>query len=911
MSNYKAPPLWPENLSFESWKQEVDIWLTVTDLKTPQQAGALVLSLTGEKREIAKEIGLTELNSNNGPTILLDKLKEVYSKNSNDEAYEVYAEFEAVRRDSDTVMEYIARFDRANTKLKNMKMIIPDGVLACKVLLSANLLARERQLVLAATPNLTYSDMKGSLKRIFSENITRKEETLDLKTEPAFVTSIDSTTDETQDMALYSSNFRGKGRSNWKNSRGFQKKKVTFRGKNPLDSTGRVTTCAICGSRNHWQRDCPDNDDTDKSDSRPKDPTFLTFACFSQSLIESTYKRGILDSACTKTVAGTDWMNDFVAALPRNMKEKVTKNHTTAKVVFGGGDSVESLTNVVIPVSIGSLNCNLSVEVVPGSLPLLISLKTMSDIGFLINFSSSQLFLGKTEIIMHKTPTGHLTVDLVPKTEEVSFLASKEIDQKELRKLHRQFGHCSNLLKNAGYDVGKLSVILEEIVKKCEICDHFGRSKSNPVVSLPLASDFNEVVALDLHQLESKPGLWYLHVIDVFTRYSEAMLIQDKRAETVVMAFNSIWVLRHGPPKKLLTDNGTEFVNETFLAWSGHFNVEMMSTAAEAPWSNGCCERHNQVLTEMFLRICADNPKLPTYISLRQAVFAKNVLFNFSGYSPHQLVYGKQPRIPTVLENQLPALEDPSNESVRVLLKALYDSRSAFVAAENSERIKRALRHNVRTDERVFKLHDKVYYQRNMKWHGPAVIGFESTVYFLRHSGMVYRVQKQFLKHVAMAQSSTSNEFSYEETVTPKSGNSSHSKSAPNDSKTVDEVYDNDEKVEETQLNEDRVIPNNIEEFVSESEAERVPQQGSEAAQSLKSGQRVKFVIGESEQCEAVILNRAGKARGKNRDCYNIEFSPPDHYAGQQRCLNLNDTQSFEILSENSNDECFVSDCDI
>ena len=87
MANFKAPPLWPDILSFESWKQEVDIWLTVTDLKKPQQAGALVLSLNGEKREVAKEIGLAELNSNDGPTILLDKLKESYSKNSKDEAY--------------------------------------------------------------------------------------------------------------------------------------------------------------------------------------------------------------------------------------------------------------------------------------------------------------------------------------------------------------------------------------------------------------------------------------------------------------------------------------------------------------------------------------------------------------------------------------------------------------------------------------------------------------------------------------------------------------------------------------------------------------------------------------------------------------------------------------------------------
>ena len=75
MSNYKAPPLWPENLSFESWKQEVDIWLTVTDLKTTSRSFGTIFDWG--KREMAKEYGLTELNSNDGPTILFDKLKVI------------------------------------------------------------------------------------------------------------------------------------------------------------------------------------------------------------------------------------------------------------------------------------------------------------------------------------------------------------------------------------------------------------------------------------------------------------------------------------------------------------------------------------------------------------------------------------------------------------------------------------------------------------------------------------------------------------------------------------------------------------------------------------------------------------------------------------------------------------------
>ena len=41
---------------------------------------------------------------------------------------------------------------------------------------------------------------------------------------------------------------RGRGRGNFKNA-----------GRNPVDAKGNLTTCAICGSRNHYAKKSPDN----------------------------------------------------------------------------------------------------------------------------------------------------------------------------------------------------------------------------------------------------------------------------------------------------------------------------------------------------------------------------------------------------------------------------------------------------------------------------------------------------------------------------------------------------------------------------------------------------------------------------------------------------------------------------
>ena len=58
-----------------------------------------------------------------------------------------------------------------------------------------------------------------------------------------------------------------------------------------------------------------------------------------------------------------------------------------------------------------------------------------------------------------------------------------------------------------------------------------------------------------------------------------------------------MWVANgFGTPKKLLTDNGGEFANESYKEMAEQFNVEICSTAAESSWQNGICERNHAVI---------------------------------------------------------------------------------------------------------------------------------------------------------------------------------------------------------------------------------------------------------------------------------------------------------------------------
>jgi hypothetical protein len=58
---------------------------------------------------------------------------------------------------------------------------------------------------------------------------------------------------------------------------------------------------------------------------------------------------------------------------------------------------------------------------------------------------------------------------------------------------------------------------------------------------------------------------YILTVVDYFSKWVEAIPIQDKRALTVAKALHQHVYCRNGAPNRILTDNGKEFCNTVLL----------------------------------------------------------------------------------------------------------------------------------------------------------------------------------------------------------------------------------------------------------------------------------------------------------------------------------------------------------
>ena len=257
-------------------------------------------------------------------------------------------------------------------------------------------------------------------------------------------------------------------------------------------------------------------------------------------------------------------------------------------------------------------------------------------------------------------------------------------------KLHRQFSHQPSerlikLLEKSHYRNEELNTKIEEISKDCYICKKYRKlSMPKPVLSMPVATKFNDVVVMDIKYIKEEP---VLHLVDCLTRYSAATVILNKKVDTTISSIFKNWIAVFGPPTTFLFSNGLEFANEKLFLLEETYNIKMKKTSAESPWENDICVRNNEILGDIVDKMMKDTDCSLT-VALAWANSAKNTKQTIQGFSPAQLVFGYNLVLPSVCSDKPPALNSESAyaDIVEENLKAQKMARIAHVRAESSKK---------------------------------------------------------------------------------------------------------------------------------------------------------------------------------------------------------------------------------
>ena len=165
----KSPPLFKDDDDYDQWKKDVELWTVITDLPPVKYAIAIHLTLSGRARQASNELSVLELKSSDGYKLLMEKLDRVFLQDINWKCFNSYLAFENYRRGPETpIDEYLSEFDRRYHKLKECDVTLPDAIIACRLLKSCSLSDVHFQLALSTTKNMTFDDMRSTLKKLFT-----------------------------------------------------------------------------------------------------------------------------------------------------------------------------------------------------------------------------------------------------------------------------------------------------------------------------------------------------------------------------------------------------------------------------------------------------------------------------------------------------------------------------------------------------------------------------------------------------------------------------------------------------------------------------------------------------------------------------------------------------------------------
>ncbi|GJV24844.1 reverse transcriptase domain-containing protein [Tanacetum coccineum] len=154
---------------------------------------------------------------------------------------------------------------------------------------------------------------------------------------------------------------------------------------------------------------------------------------------------------------------------------------------------------------------------------------------------------------------------------------------------------------NLGYFWPSMHKDARELIRVCDDCQAHAAVPRLPkadMISVTSAWPFMKWGMDIVGPLPEGPGrVKYLIVaIDYFTKWMEAKPLATITGKQVVnFAYDNI-VCRFGIPATIVTDNGTQFVNDPFKKWAEKLMIKLICTSVYHPQGNGAVERANKSL---------------------------------------------------------------------------------------------------------------------------------------------------------------------------------------------------------------------------------------------------------------------------------------------------------------------------
>ena len=216
--------------------------------------------------------------------------------------------------------------------------------------------------------------------------------------------------------------------------------------------------------------------------------------------------------------------------------------------------------------------------------------------------------------------------------------------------LHPADKRLYDILRNRFYLPG-MSKDTANWVAACLKCTQHkaGRPLSNGLLIPIITTQPFEMICMDIkgpYKITPSGNEYILVCIDHFTNWVEAAALKTLTAKQVIEKFFNLIISRHGCPRKILTDQGTQFTSRVFQNLCKHYNIEKVESTAYHQQCNGKVEKFGKFLADTIsttLKVDQSNwDKLIDSALLTYRVSLNRTLND----NPFFLIYGRDPVLP-------------------------------------------------------------------------------------------------------------------------------------------------------------------------------------------------------------------------------------------------------------------------
>lgn len=221
-----------------------------------------------------------------------------------------------------------------------------------------------------------------------------------------------------------------------------------------------------------------------------------------------------------------------------------------------------------------------------------------------------------------------------------------------------------------------------------------------------------DVVIVDtigpLHMSE-KGNKYAVTIICDFSKFLVCVPIENKEATTVAKAIFEDFILIYGLVREIRTDCGTEYKNKLNEELCKMLNIKHNFTVPYRHESVGSIERNHRFFNQYFRSYIVDSCEWEEYLKYFTFCYNTSPHSSFNNkFSPYQLVYNREPNVPSELINEVSPIYNFDNyvHEARYRLQIAHKEANRLLV-----KAKEANKHfyDVKNKDRIINIGDRVY----------------------------------------------------------------------------------------------------------------------------------------------------------------------------------------------------------